>query len=84
MGAGQTLELMHSEYVYPSLADRSGAGAWEESGKPDLLDRARGRVREILSKHYPDYIDSRTDAAIRERFPIRLTREAMRAESRRW
>ncbi len=84
LGSGQTLELMHSEYVYPSLADRSAAGAWEESGKTDLLDRAGERVREILSQHYPDYIDARADAAIRERFPIRLPREAMRRESRRW
>jgi trimethylamine--corrinoid protein Co-methyltransferase len=84
LGAGQTLELMHSEYVYPSLADRSAAGAWEEAGKPDLLDRARDRVREILSQHYPEYLDARTDAAIRERFPIRLPREAMRADSGRW
>lgn len=84
LGAGQTLELMHTEYLYPSLADRSAPGAWEEAGKPELLDRARARVREILSQHYPDYIDPATDAAIRERFPIRLPREAMRADSRRW
>jgi trimethylamine---corrinoid protein Co-methyltransferase len=84
LGAGQTLEFMHTEYVYPSLADRSAAGAWEEGGKPELLDRARERVREILSQHYPTYVDAKTDAAIRERFPIRLPREAMRADSRRW
>ncbi len=75
---------MHPANVYPSLADRSAPGAWEESGEPELLDRARERVREILSRHDPDYIDARTDAAIRERFPIRLPREAMRAASRRW
>jgi trimethylamine--corrinoid protein Co-methyltransferase len=75
---------MHSEYVYPSLADRSAAGAWEEGGKTDLLDRAGERVREILSQHYPDYIDAKADAAIRERFPIRLPRDAMHRESRRW
>lgn len=74
---------MPTEYVYPSLADRSAAGAWEENGKPELFDRARDRVREILSQPYPDDMDAKTDAAIRERFPIRLPRAAMRADGRR-
>jgi hypothetical protein len=41
-------------------------------------------VAEVLSSHYPDYIDAKTDATIRERFPIRLPAEAMGPGSGRW
>lgn len=51
LGHAQTLELMNSEYVYPSLADRSPPDAWIERGKPTLRDRARARVGEILATH---------------------------------
>ncbi len=84
LGHPQTLEMMETEYLYPTLADRRPPDEWEEDGSPDIRHRARERVREILSTHYPAHIDSKTDARIRERFPIRLPREAMRAESGRW
>ena len=41
-------------------------------------------MREILSSHYPSYIGERLDEEIRRRFPIRLSREQMVAEGRRW
>jgi len=74
----QTLDLMRSEYAYPELADRSSPRNWEEAGSPDIRERAAERAREILASHYPEYIDPGTDEKIRERFPIRLTREDMR------
>jgi len=80
----QTLALMHTEYAYPSLADRSTPEVWEESGAADMRTRARERVRKILSEHYPRYIDDTLDAKLREHFPIRLPREAMRADCGRW
>jgi trimethylamine--corrinoid protein Co-methyltransferase len=81
---GQTLELMRSEYEYPALADRSTPGDWEAAGSPDIRERAAGRVREILSTHYPEYIDPATDAKIRETFPILLPRDVMRPGNQRW
>jgi len=84
LGHRQTLALMESEFLYPDIADRTSQSQWEEAGSPDILKAARARVRDMLSTHYPDYIDPKTDAKIRERFDIRLPREAMSATSGRW
>ncbi len=80
----QTLELMRSGYEYPALADRSTVEEWQAAGSPDIRQQAGKRVKSILSSHYPQYIDPLTDAKIRERFPIRLATENMRAGSGRW
>jgi trimethylamine--corrinoid protein Co-methyltransferase len=72
LGTEQTLALMESEYYYPEIADRSAYGLWESNGSPDIRDAAEVRARELLSSHYPRYIDPKVDAEIRERFPIVL------------
>ncbi len=84
LGHPQTLELMESEYLYPLVGDRGSLDEWEEEGRRDILERARQRACAILSSHYPEYIDARADAAIRQRFPIRLPREAMQPGCGRW
>ena len=84
LGHPQTLSLMESEYLYPELADRSSQAEWQDAGSADILDAARARVREILSAHYPTYIDPAADAKIRERFEIHLPQEAMRSGNGRW
>ncbi len=84
LGHPQTLELMESEYLYPEIGDRSPQGAWQEEGSRDMLARAHDKVIEVLSSHYPTYIDTKVDATIRERFPIRLPAEAMGPGSGRW
>jgi trimethylamine--corrinoid protein Co-methyltransferase len=84
LGSAQTLALMESEFVYPEVADRTPPGAWEQNGAYHALARARVRAREILSAHYPVYIDAGVDARIRQRLPIRLPRDAMRADCGRW
>ncbi|MCP4421318.1 MAG: methyltransferase, partial [Chloroflexi bacterium] len=53
-------------------------------GSEDILQKAQVRVREILSTHYPTYIDSVIDEKIRNRFPILLPREQMRRGNGRW
>lgn len=83
LGHAQTLSLMQSEYVYPSLADREAIAVWEEKGALDMVARARLRVRETLERHHPAYISAEADRRIRERFPIRLPREAMRGQAGR-
>lgn len=84
LGAGQTLEIMESEYVYPDLGDRRTPDEWEEQGASDIRKRAHERVVEILGEHYPSYIDPTVDKVLRERYPIRLRRESMSASSGRW
>jgi trimethylamine--corrinoid protein Co-methyltransferase len=84
LGSDQTLSLMESEYLYPEVSDRRAASDWEASGSPDIRERAEMRVREILSSHYPAYIDARVDEELRRRFPILLSREQMTTESGRW
>ena len=82
--AEQTLGLMQSEYEYPDLADRRTPGEWETAGSPDIRELAGARVRQILSTHYPQYIDPAVDRRIREAFPILLPTEHMNATSTRW
>jgi trimethylamine--corrinoid protein Co-methyltransferase len=84
LGAKQTLALMKSQFLYPRIADRTSPDDWERTGGSDIRDRARERTRELLSAHYPDYIEPQIDQKVRERFPIRLPREAMRPDNGRW
>ena len=84
LGHPQTLALMESEYLYPNVGDRTAPGAWEQEGSKDMLERAHEKVVEVLSRHYPNYIDAAADAEIRARFPIKLPKKAMTAESGRW
>ena len=84
LGTGQTLKLMESEYVYPSLADRATPDEWRERGATDIWDRARERVETVLAEHYPDHLAPDADRRIRERFPIRLDPAHMAAGTARW
>jgi trimethylamine--corrinoid protein Co-methyltransferase len=84
LGHPQTMDLMSSEYYYPEFADRDSLKDWEEKGRPDIRERARRKAREILGSHYPSYIEPEVDAAIRERFDIRLLREYMQPSDGRW
>ncbi|MCP4984312.1 MAG: trimethylamine methyltransferase, partial [Gammaproteobacteria bacterium] len=70
--------------LYPDLADRSAPGLWEEEGSLDIMARAQQSVKQTLSSHYPEYIDAPTDAAIRDRFPIKLASADMRLGNSRW
>ncbi len=82
LGHAQTMRLMQTDYVYPEISDRSSPKDWTEAGALDVAERARQRVRETLVTHFPDCIDAASDARIRERFPIRLPREAMTRRAR--
>jgi trimethylamine---corrinoid protein Co-methyltransferase len=80
----QTLDLMRSEYEYPALADRRTPGEWEAAGSPDIRAQAGERVRQILSTHYPEYIEPAVDRRIRETFPILLPEAYMKPGNKRW
>lgn len=72
LGHPQTLGLMQTEYVYPSVADRMSPKEWAEVGKPSLIGRAKAKKERILAEPSRALLDRATDARIRERFPIRL------------
>jgi trimethylamine---corrinoid protein Co-methyltransferase len=84
LGHAQTLSLMKTEFVYPRVGDRSGPDEWQAAGGQDIRERARERTREILSTHYPSYIEPAVDAELRQRFPILVPPEAMRPGNGRW
>ncbi len=79
LGHPQTLERMKSDYVYPRVADRQTPDAWESDGSQDMLQRARAKVREILTSHQPNYLGGELDADLRNRFNILLP--ALKASS---
>jgi trimethylamine--corrinoid protein Co-methyltransferase len=72
LGTQQSLELMNTEYFYPSIADRQARDDWETQGALDMWERARRRARDILASHTPKPIASTIDAEIRKRFEILL------------
>ncbi|MEL7515291.1 MAG: trimethylamine methyltransferase family protein [Pseudomonadota bacterium] len=73
LGSDQTLGLMQTEYIYPTLADRTSPKEWEELERPDLLERATARKEQILSERPAAMFDAATDREIRSRFPIHLS-----------
>ena len=75
---------METEYLYPDVADRSTPDQWKEDGSMDVRERAANKLREIMRSNYPEYIDPKVDEEIRERYPILLPREAMKADCGRW
>lgn len=84
LGHEQTLSLMKTEYLYPDLANRQTVGAWEEDGSMTMYEKARERVKSLLADYYPERIDPAIDEKIRQRFPIKLNPQDMRAGNGRW
>lgn len=82
LGSDQTLRLMQSAYLYPVIGDRKSPNEWTEQGALDITARAEKKVREILSTHFPAHIGDSVDARIRDRFPVKLPRDAMLAAAK--
>lgn len=80
----QTLKMMQTEFLYPDIADRRSPGDWEESGKEDIYKLANRKVKQVLSSHYPQYINPQADARIRDSFPIKLDIKDMNPGNGRW
>ncbi|MGI9509418.1 MAG: trimethylamine methyltransferase family protein [Geminicoccaceae bacterium] len=74
LGSEQTLGLMQSAYVYPTIGDRTSPKEWEELGSTDVVQKALAKTAEILASHTAGHIDAGLDQAIRDRFPIQLPR----------
>ncbi len=76
LGAGQTLEVMQTEYIYPEFADRLSPNEWVEQNKPVILEKAIERKNKILETYHPKHISDEVDQLVRKQFPIFLSREA--------
>jgi trimethylamine--corrinoid protein Co-methyltransferase len=74
LGAKQTLDVMNTEFVYPKCADRQSPQDWADAGRSDIWQRAALQADEILTTHYPSYIDAETDLNIRRKFEIKLSK----------
>ena len=72
LGSDQTLSMMQTEYIYPTLGDRTSPKEWLEKGRPDLLQNATARKEKILAEPAAAAFPPDLDAQIRARFPIRL------------
>jgi trimethylamine--corrinoid protein Co-methyltransferase len=83
LGSDQTLTLMQKEYVYPHLGNRMSPKEWNEAGRPDIVERATARKKEILSTHFPQYIARGVDDHLRARHDIKLPRASMEPRQRR-
>lgn len=75
LGSDQTLSRMQTDYVYPTLANRSSPKEWEESNKPDLLTNAMKRKEAILASASAASFAPGLDQSLRARFPIKLSGE---------
>ena len=78
LGSDQTLRLMQTAYVYPTVGDRTSPKEWREQGSTDIIDKAMKKTKEILARHYPRHVPDVVDDVIRAKLPIRLPRENMR------
>ncbi len=67
LDAEQTLRLMRSEYLYPRISDRDNADDWMDKGSRDIYEVAHQRVGALLVDYYPEYIDPKIDAKVRQR-----------------
>ncbi|MGB1034862.1 MAG: trimethylamine methyltransferase family protein [Primorskyibacter sp.] len=69
LGTDQTLALMQTEYIYPTVGNRMSPKEWEEAKKPDLLTTAIARKEAILAQATP-LVDPALDARVRARYKM--------------
>jgi trimethylamine--corrinoid protein Co-methyltransferase len=62
---------MQTEYIYPSLGDRTSPKEWVELGKPNLVQKAIERKENILN-NATKKIDPIIDKKLRSEFNIHL------------
>jgi trimethylamine---corrinoid protein Co-methyltransferase len=78
LGHPQTLALMQTEYLYPSLFDRDRRDDWQAKGGRDIREAAREHARAVLAGHFPEPWLVDIDRDLRRVFDIRLPEAAMR------
>ncbi|MGI9332494.1 MAG: trimethylamine methyltransferase family protein, partial [Gammaproteobacteria bacterium] len=75
LGHAQTLGLMQREYVYPEIGDRASPKEWNEQGATNVVERARARVREILTAQRTTPFAPGVDEFIRSKFNVLLVED---------
>jgi len=81
LGSDQTLSLMQTEYVYPAIGNRMSPKEWGEAGRPDIIETAIARKKQMLEELFPAHIPIETDDHVRANFGIKLPRPSMMARS---
>lgn len=84
LGNEQTLKFMETEYLYPTLMDRTSTDVWESGGSMDIYERSREETRKVMQSHYPNYLGTAIDKEIRDCFPIRISQADMTKDQKRW
>ncbi len=77
LGTEQTLSLMETEYLYPTVANRESYDQWRQAGSENAREAAAKIARTHLENHFPVNHAPELDAAVRARFDIRLPHEVM-------
>lgn len=72
LSAAQTLNMMQTEYFYPTLSDRTSPKEWLENGKPDLIENAVKKKKQLLAASCKAALPIELDKKVREHFPIKL------------
>ena len=72
LGHKQTISMMQTEYIYPVIGERSSPKEWEELGKPNLVESAAKRKKEILDNFHPNHISPELDADLHKKFRLFL------------
>ncbi len=71
LGGAHTFGAMERDYFYPStMSDRAEPRTWQQEGSTNMMDKANIRVREILASHQPDYLNTKVDKTLRDRYNI--------------
>ena len=73
LGEAETYARMHSDFLYPVLADRTAIDVWEAAGSRDIRDVAADQLDAIMEAHHPHYIDPGVDSLLRATLPIKLS-----------
>jgi len=72
LGEAETYARMHTDFLYPEIADRTSIGVWQEAGSPDIRKVAENHVGQVLASHRPIYIDPVCDQVLHNELPILL------------
>jgi trimethylamine--corrinoid protein Co-methyltransferase len=64
-----TRQWMRREHFIPKLSNRQSRAQWEESGRPNIEQKARAKAKEILKSHKPLGIPRDLDEQVRRAFP---------------
>lgn len=72
LGEADTYARMHSDFLYPNIADRTEIDVWEAAGSHDIRQVAAAHAKAVLENYRPYHIDATSDSILRASLPIEL------------